>query len=246
MNKQMKTLDIQEHVCKEGKFLLIKNDTGVSRVLVKTKQWQPVVLIPALKYVKLGDTVLDVGASCGPLTIPFAKAVGNEGIVHAFEPQRVVFQQLCANIILNGLPNVHAHNVGISDSNRIAKFRYKDRDSYTYFETMSFGRYIISDDEEIGDDVEIRTLDSFKIPNVAFIKIDIENHELQSLHGAIETIKRCKPAIILEANNITPEQKKIGGKGGLIHQFLDKFGYVRTPLLGKLGRAKNFLFVPRG
>lgn len=241
----MKKLNVREYVCKEGKFLLIKNDTGVSRVLAHTKEWQPVVLRPALKQIKPGDTVLDIGASCGPLTVPFAKAVGGKGIVHSFEPQRLVFQQLCANVILNGLPNVHTHNVGISDSNGVAKFRYKDRDSYTHFESMSFGRYIISDNDQIGDDVEIRTLDSFEIPNVAFIKIDIENHELQALRGATKTIERCRPAIILEANNITPKQQAVGGKGGLIHQFMDQFGYTRTPLVRASGIARDFLFTPK-
>jgi len=242
----MKKLAIKQHTCKEGKFLLIANDTGVSRVLARTGQWQSaVVLKPALKQIKPGDTVLDLGASCGPLTIPFAKAVGDSGIVHAFEPQRIVFQQLCANIILNGLPNVYAHNVGISDTNGIVKFRYKDKSSYTYADTMSFGRYIISDDNSIGDDVQICTVDSFDIPNVAFIKIDIENHELQALHGAVDTIERCRPAIILEANNITPEQLEIGGEEGLIHQFMNQFGYDRTPLVRASGKARDFLFTPK-
>jgi len=241
----MNTLKVKEHACKEGKFLLLQNDIGVSRVLAHSKEWQPVVLKPALKHIKPGDTVLDIGANLGPLTIPFAKAVGDKGVVHAFEPQRIVFQLLCANVVLNGLPNVYTHNVGISDSDRVSKFRYKDHDTYTYFESMPYARYILSDDEEIGDDVQIRTIDSFEIPDVAFIKIDIENHELQCLHGAAKTIERCKPAIILEANNITPEQLEIGGEGGLIHQFLDQFQYDRTPLIRASGKARDFLFTPK-
>lgn len=239
----MNRLIIDECRCKHGTFHLLKKDTGVSRVLRNTKEWQPVVLNPALRHIGLGDTIIDGGASIGPLTIPFSKAVGDKGVVYAFEPQRVMFQQLCANIIANGLGNVHAHNVGLSDSNRIAKFRYKGHDSYNFNETMSYGRYIISDDESIGDDIQLRTIDSFNIEDVAFIKLDVENHELEVLHGAIETIDKFRPEIILEANNLTPEQKRIGGKDGLIHQFLKKFGYTRTPLVRKSGVARDFLFI---
>ena len=56
---------------------------------------------------KQNAAVIDVGANLGSFTIPIASYGQEQGIsVHAFEPQRLVFQQLCANIILNALDNV--------------------------------------------------------------------------------------------------------------------------------------------
>ena len=58
-----------------------------------------------------GDVVIEVGANIGSLTVGLAKAVGSSGRVIALEPQRVVFQTLCANIALNSLTwvdTVHA------------------------------------------------------------------------------------------------------------------------------------------
>ena len=45
---------------------------------------------------------------------------------------------------------------------------------------------------------KIRTLDSFNLSNISFIKIDVEGYELNLLKGAYETIKRDKPVIFIE------------------------------------------------
>lgn len=47
-------------------------------------------------------------------------------------------------------------------------------------------------------DIEMRTLDSFRFDVVDFIKIDCEGYEAHVLHGAVETLKRCKPCVIVE------------------------------------------------
>lgn len=53
---------------------------------------------------------VDVGAHVGSWTLVMATQFRE---VHAFEPRRLTFQQLCGNIALNGLENVFVHNVGI-------------------------------------------------------------------------------------------------------------------------------------
>merc|ERR1712176_1057446 len=57
--------------------------------------------------------VIDVGANLGGFTVPLAERVGPSGAVHAFEPFRKVFQHLNANVALNGLTNVYAHNTAL-------------------------------------------------------------------------------------------------------------------------------------
>ena len=47
-------------------------------------------------------------------------------------------------------------------------------------------------------DVRMRTLDGFEFENVDFIKIDTEGFELFVIRGAIETIKKWKPNIVVE------------------------------------------------
>lgn len=47
-------------------------------------------------------------------------------------------------------------------------------------------------------DIEMRTLDSFALQEVDFIKIDCEGYEHHVLEGARETLARCKPCVIVE------------------------------------------------
>lgn len=46
--------------------------------------------------------------------------------------------------------------------------------------------------------VEIKKLDSFKLKNIGFIKIDVQHYEYEVLRGAIETLKNNDPVICIE------------------------------------------------
>lgn len=46
--------------------------------------------------------------------------------------------------------------------------------------------------------IPMKTLDSYNLENIDFIKIDCEGYELNILEGAKETIMRCKPCIMVE------------------------------------------------
>ncbi|WP_144186468.1 FkbM family methyltransferase [Elioraea rosea] len=57
----------------------------------------------------------------------------------------------------------------------------------------------VSGDEEV--DVEIVTLDEAVTEDVAFLKVDVEGHEMSVFHGAEGVLKRCRPNIIVELEN---------------------------------------------
>ena len=48
----------------------------------------------------------------------------------------------------------------------------------------------------------MKTLDSFNLENVGFIKIDIEGHELKALLGGLETLKKNRPVIVFEEHKL--------------------------------------------
>ena len=57
--------------------------------------------------------------------------------------------------------------------------------------------------EKVGDQygevmVETRRLDDEGLSNIGFIKIDVEGHEMAVLDGALETIKRDRPTLLIE------------------------------------------------
>lgn len=50
-------------------------------------------------------------------------------------------------------------------------------------------------------DEQIYTLDEFNLSNIDYIKIDVDGHEVSILQGAVNTIKKYSPLIVLEQEN---------------------------------------------
>jgi len=79
-------------------------------------------------------------------------------------------------------------------------------------------------------------LDDLHLVNCNLIYLDIEGYELFALRGAAETIKRCKPVIVVELNiNIT----RYGFKSEDVRNFIISLGYTR-----KLRMRSDEIFVP--
>ncbi len=72
--------------------------------------------------------------------------------------------------------------------------------------------------------VSMRTLDSFALENVGFVKIDVEGHELAVLRGAEETLRRCRPVLLFEADD-----RHNPGVVGAVRSFLGNLGYEMRP-----------------
>jgi FkbM family methyltransferase len=50
-----------------------------------------------------------------------------------------------------------------------------------------------------GDEFPVMTIDSFDYPTVDFIQLDIEGYEVEALNGAMKTIEKYKPVIMVES-----------------------------------------------
>jgi FkbM family methyltransferase len=68
--------------------------------------------------------------------------------------------------------------------------------------------------------VPVRTLDSFGFENVGMIKIDVEGHEWDVIRGAIETIERSRPNLMIEI-----EERHKKGNFAKINEFFEARGY---------------------
>jgi FkbM family methyltransferase len=140
----------------------------------------------------------------GSYVVPLAKRNAHLQF-EAFEPQRIVYYQLCANTFLNRLSNVYTHNVGLSNEQRITSYVLPN-----YAEETNIGAFSIDFDTRLKD-YEVKSegvtermiiipLDSMQYEKVRLIKIDVEGHELQVLQGAEHTLRENNyPPIIFEA-----------------------------------------------
>lgn len=66
--------------------------------------------------------------------------------------------------------------------------------------------------------VPITTLDSYNLPRIDLLKIDVEGYEIHVLKGAEETLLRCKPVVIFEEKNDIYEPRMFIESLGFIFQ----------------------------
>jgi FkbM family methyltransferase len=134
---------------------------------------------------KPGDTVLDVGANIGDLTVPISRFVGPNGRVYAIESHTDTYHALCANLALNGIQNVKALNCFIADTPDVdtsgpwGKFGYVSE---------IWGAPVVS-------------IDSLNLSSCAFIKIDVDGKELEVLRSAQRLIETARPILYFENDN---------------------------------------------
>jgi len=169
-----------------GRFYVDDNPALVKKWLREGRVWEPYVIAQLEEHLAPGDVVLDVGAHIGALTVAMARRVGEAGTVYAFEPQRKIYRELIHNLALNALTNVVPLRFALSAESGLLEMDAGDGMDGQ----VSIGRG--------GDVVEARTLDSFGFPSVALIKIDVEGHEVEVLHGAGKLIESFHPVIIIE------------------------------------------------
>lgn len=146
------------------------------------------VEIHYLPHIEPGTVALDVGAAIGDHTDCYARKTGSPRLVHAFECNPLMLECLRHNC-----PDCHIHPFALSDREGELFFQHHNGNAGGSMATR------FRPDGDVTS-VKCRTLDSFGIKDVKFIKMDIEGHEPYALCGGTETICRDRPVMILEAN----------------------------------------------
>lgn len=200
--------------CNEADFLLSVKDTVISRELYFNGTWEHNILLIA--KILLSDIqnpwVLDIGANLGAFTIPIAQHIApNNGMVSAFEPQRIVYYQLCGNIFLNSLDNCYAYNFALGADECEVDIPELDFNAHNNIGAFSLqneyvGEYrglYLSDKKHRVKQIK---LDNLPPPsdsvNLSLIKIDVEGWELPVLrHGQNLLAQHGYPPILFEVWN---------------------------------------------
>jgi FkbM family methyltransferase len=137
--------------------------------------------------IKKNDVVFDIGASYGSYALTAAVM---DAKVYCFEPEPAVFQDLLANIVLNGFNTIcYPFNVGMWDEEASI-----DMKSYAPHWP----------DRGISCDYNMKTLDQvvadMGITRLDWIKIDVEGAEEQVISGGKLSISKFKPKLIIECH----------------------------------------------
>jgi FkbM family methyltransferase len=135
-------------------------------------------------------TIFDVGANKGQ----FMDLIRYElykipHIIHAFEPSSSAFSYLSDKF--KGIPNIFLNNIGLGKSKKESTLYYDKQGSglaSLYKRKLDYLNIFFDYSEK----VQIETLDSYckrrNIQRVDLLKLDVEGHELDVLHGSISML----------------------------------------------------------
>ena len=129
----------------------------------------------ALEYVKRWNNCIDIGSNVGMWTRELASKFKK---VYCFEPNPNFIECFNKNITEN---NVELFEYGLSDMEHTA---LHEKQSTTLIDHPG--------------NVICKTLDSFNLKDIDFIKIDVDGFEYRVLRGAVETIRNNNSVINIE------------------------------------------------
>jgi FkbM family methyltransferase len=176
-------------------MLYFNTDLYVGNSLEVYGEWAEVESQLFEKLVQPGMIVVEAGSNVGSHSLALARLAGPTGRLYAFEPQRRLFQALCANFALNDIGNAYAYQAGLGKE--AGKMFLAPAD---YTEKTNFAGLSLRDDGL--EEVEVRTIDSFELPTLDFLKIDVEAMEVAVLEGAAKSIARSRPLIFVENDRV--------------------------------------------
>ena len=174
-------------------------------------QYQDDVRDEAYKYVNDFSIAVDVGANVGfwsvPLSDKFEKVI-------SFEPIAQVYECLVENT--KNLSNIKLNNFALGSETKNVNM---------VFDSSNTGNSYI--DGNPGN-IKVKKLDDSFMPKFGLIKIDCERHELEVLKGAVNTLLKYKPIVVVEQQ---PDTEECAGK------FLKELGAIE---LGNV--RKDYIF----
>jgi FkbM family methyltransferase len=213
--------------CRHGTFVYNVNDQYIGRSLDRYGESSEIELDFFKRVIEPGDVIVDVGANIGTHTVFFAKATGITGQVYAFEPQRLMFQTLCANLALNSLVNVFARQAAVSDAPGELAVPTLDPWVEQNFGGMQLGKV------NAGEAVPVITIDSMNLPNCHLMKVDVEGMELAVLKGAEKTIRKYQPVLYVENDRVERSEALV--------KYIDSLEYEMYRHMPPLFNPENFL-----
>ena len=156
------------------------------------------------KYIKEGDTVIDIGAHTGDTTLPMALAAGRSGCTFALEPNPHVYKVLEENSTLNpNRTNIIPLNFAATETNGTFVFHYSDA---SYCNGGFLSR--IQDQKHKHNyplEVEGKNLEQFLRENynellqkLAYIKIDTEGYDKEVIQSIAGILLEFRPVMVTE------------------------------------------------
>ena len=155
-----------------------------------------------------GDTVIELGAHIGYISVYFSQLAGPSGKVYVFEPGVNNLPYTRANLGHSRIKNIELIEKAVSNENGTATFYLENITGQSnslvkdYRVTKKIQSKTFTELQKNSVEVETIKLDDFlsqrNINRVDFVKIDIEGAEYLAIQGMKETLARFKPKMMIE------------------------------------------------
>lgn len=199
--------------------------------------YQPIISEIFRKYLKKGDTFIDIGANIGCLSAIAAGYVGENGQVHSFEPVPEYFRKLNALSKMNSRYNIVTNQFALGEKEELSKI-YIEGPSDIGNNTFLPDSFDMDVKKSKIIQVPVRRLDSYikekGLNNIKLIKIDVEGFEFPVLKGLSDYFAGCSragfcPPIICEI--IPSAYSHLGYKVRDLLDYMSKFSYYPFEIL---------------
>lgn len=141
----------------------------------------------ALRHVTNFDCAIDGGAHVGCWSTVMSRAFTT---VIAVEPSADTFEALEWNLTQANCSNVDRRNIALGDQPGTVAMTLVPEQA---LRANTGARYT-----QPGGTIAVETIDSWALPSLGFLKLDVEGSEYVALLGARETLDRCKPVVLFE------------------------------------------------
>lgn len=199
------------YITDASSYLFLGSDSS-ARLTFDGSSYEPEISFLMQKLVHPGDVVLDIGANVGLHTAMLSRRVG-DGRVIAFEPVSEMMTQLSINCAFNRERNVTLVECALGEETGHADIQVSQG------EPGMEGTNSMIDSVHIAnrpDNYQRRTIQVRRLDDIAnelgiteridFIKIDTEGFEPMVIKGGLETLRKTRPAMLVEAHSTRLKQ----------------------------------------
>jgi len=166
------------------------------------------------------NRAIDIGANVGVWSYWLSKHAKK---VESFEPNPKIF-----NVLKNiKIKNVNTYNIALSNKSGSVDLLIPKGSKGFSNQGASLSSIKVQGEHK-SLSIQAKCLDEYNFLDVNFIKIDVEGHEHEVIEGAKETIKKCKPTMVIEMeekHNKIPIEDQISS--------VEKLGYRCCVLINK-------------
>jgi FkbM family methyltransferase len=190
------------------------------------------------RFLRPGDTCVDVGAHTGRHTVPMARCVAPQGRVFAFEPIPAIADQLAENVkALGPESNVTLYRYALCDEEGESDFVLAvDNPAYSGLRERTYD----TPTKLATLHVLTRRLDDIlaNLDALRYVKIDVEGGEWGVLRGAAGLIGRFRPRITFEFG--LSSYAKYDVDPAEVFAFFTARDYIVTDILGRRLDGRQF------